>query len=126
MPKRNKTPAVSRTLSQKLAMYLLYTEVGVVFFLSLTVYGLDILSAAWAFGGGAVLAALMILAARYSYTGWGNILGWTLQLALLATGFLNELMFVVGIIFILLWLYTMVKAKQIEREVLQRERNTHE
>src|SRR5690606_37676213 len=103
------------TLSQKLAKYLLYTEVGVVFFLTLTLYGLGTLEPLWAFGGGATFAVLLIVAARFTYQRWGMGLAWALQLVLVASGLLNEMMFIVGLIFLAMWIYTMVKARQIER-----------
>lgn len=109
------------TLSQKLAQYLLYTEVGVVFFLTLTLYGLGTLEPLWAFGGGTVCAIALIVAARFTHQRWGMILAWALQFVLVASGFLNEMMFIVGIIFLVMWTYTMVKAKQIEDSAPQSE-----
>ena len=109
------------TLSQKLAQYLLYTEVGVVFFLTLVLYGLGTLEPLWAFGGGAVFVLLLILAARLISRPWGMWLAWALQFVLVAAGFLNEMMFIVGLIFLAMWVYTMVKAKQIEQNAPQPE-----
>src|SRR5690554_5363718 len=114
----NKLPL---TLSQKLAKYLLYTEVGVVFFLTLTLYGLGTLEPLWAFGGGAAFVVLLILATRFIHQRWGMILAWILQVMLIAVGFLNEMMFIVGLIFFAMWVYTMVKAKEIENRAPSQE-----
>lgn len=103
-----------RSLSQKLAMYLLYTESGVIFFLTIVVFGMKILTPAWAFGGGAVLFVLFIVAGRMTNTRAGMWVGWALQVGLVLLGFVKTEMFFIGALFALMWIYTLVKARQIE------------
>lgn len=105
---------VEKSLSAKLAMYLLYTESGVIFFLTMVIFGLKILPAAWAFSLGAVIFLIFLFVGRITHTKFGMWAGWALQLGLILLGFVMTEMFIIGIIFALIWVYTIVKARQLE------------
>ena len=53
---------------------------------------------------------------------WAYVLGWALQVLILASGFLNPAMFVVGAIFGGMWAYCMVVGARIDRERRRRRR----
>jgi hypothetical protein len=53
-------------------------------------------------------------------------LGWILQLVLIFTGFIEPMMFVVGILFAVAWWYGIRTGIRIDREAAQREREQAE
>jgi hypothetical protein len=69
-------------------------------------------AAAAAFGGGA--AVLAILAAGLLRSRVGYILGWAVQLAGLALGFLTSTMFIVGALFAAVWVLSFVLGKRLD------------
>ena len=69
-------------------------------------------AAAAAFGGGAALLALVAAGLLRSRVGY--ILGWFAQLAGLALGFLTTTMFVVGALFVAVWVMSFVMGKRLD------------
>ena len=68
--------------------------------------------AAAGFGGGAALLALLaagLLRSRVGYT-----LGWVAQLAGLALGFLTTTMFIVGALFVAVWVMSFLMGKRLD------------
>lgn len=100
-------------LRNKVAAALLSVEAFVFVFLALVSYGLKILDPLWAFGGGVLFTGLFLFASRVVKYRWGYILGWVLQLSLIAMGFLISEMFIIGLVFAALWVFSMTKASQL-------------
>ena len=61
-----------------------------------------------------VLAALLVVAAAVQRRSWGLLVGTALQVPLLLTGLMNSVMWFLGGIFVLIWLYLL----QVRRELL--------
>jgi hypothetical protein len=61
-----------------------------------------------------VLAVVLVLASGVQRRSWGLVAGTVLQVPLLATGFLNSVMWFVAGAFVLIWLYLL----QIRKELL--------
>ncbi|MGY1642024.1 DUF4233 domain-containing protein [Geodermatophilus sp. SYSU D00703] len=61
-----------------------------------------------------VLAVVLVLASGVQRRRWGLVAGTVLQVPLLATGFLNSVMWFVAGAFVLIWLYLL----QIRKELL--------
>jgi len=62
------------------------------------------------------LAVLCLVAAGSLRSEWGYALGWLLQVAAIALGFLIGLMFFLGGVFALLWATAYLLGRKIERE----------
>jgi hypothetical protein len=91
-------------------------EAFLIFFVTLVVYGLDTLEPATAFGGGAALIVLLAITARLVRHPVGVALGWVLQVVILALGLLVPLMFVIGALFVALWIYCFVRGRALDRD----------
>ena len=61
-----------------------------------------------------VLAVVLVLAGGVQRRPWGVVVGTALQVPLLLTGLLNDAMWFVGGIFVLIWLYLL----QVRKELL--------
>ncbi len=110
-------PGVSkprRTLTESLLSIVLVLEAMLVFFVTLTVFGLKALEPTPAFIGGAVLIVALILTSRTLRFRWGVWLGWGMQGVLLATGILIPVMYFIAAGFVAIWIYCFVKGKQID------------
>jgi len=105
-----------RSTSESLLSIVLVLEAMLVFFVSLTVFGLAVLPAPIALGGGAVLIVILLMAGRLLRYPWGIWVGWVLQAVLIATGMLLPVMYVVGAVFVGIWVYCFVKGRQIDRQ----------
>jgi hypothetical protein len=105
-----------RSVTEMLLSIVLALEAILVFFVTLVVYGLKALEPGLAFGGGALLIlALFVTSALLRYP-WGIWLGWVLQAALLATGFLVPLMFFIAACFLAIWIFCFVRGRQIDHQ----------
>jgi Protein of unknown function (DUF4233) len=104
-----------RSLTESLLTIVLGLEAVLVFFITLTVYGLHALPPAEAFGGGAVLVVVLALATRIVRYRWGVWVGWVLQAALLATGILLPALYIAAGFFVAMWIFCFVRARQIDR-----------
>jgi Protein of unknown function (DUF4233) len=104
-----------RSLTESLLSIVLTLEAVLVFFIALTVYGLHALSPALAFGGGASLAVILLLATRAMRYSWGVWIGWVLQLVLIATGLLLPALYIAAFFFIAMWIYCFVRGRQVDR-----------
>jgi len=113
-----------RSARESLLSIALGLEAIVVFFLTLTAFGLKAVPAPVAFGaGGALLVALVIAAWLQRYR-WAHWIGWVLQVVLIATGIVLPPMFVIGAGFAALWTFCYVKSRQIEQRDPQSEEET--
>ncbi len=103
-----------RTATESLLSIVLGLEAALLFFVTVTVFGLRLLPAGAAFGGGAALFVVFVFAAWAVRFRWGVWLGWLLQAALIALGFLTPLMFFIGAGFAALWVYCFVTARRLD------------
>lgn len=103
-----------RSASESLLSIVLGLEAFVVFFIALTVYGLRSLLPAVAFGGGAALILVFIVTAYLVRYRWGVWLGWLLQVALVALGFITPVLFVVGALFVAIWVYCFITGRRLD------------
>ena len=108
-------PRRERGAMESLLQITYLLEVFVIFFASLVAFGLKVVPW-WAVALGAlglvVLLAVAALGARYP---WGYLVGALAQLALVATGILVSLMFVVGTVFVGIFLFCLFKGQQLDR-----------
>lgn len=104
-----------RSTTESLLSIVLMLEAFLVFFAALTAFGTDLLPAPVALGGGAAFIVLLALDGRLVRYDWGVWLGWVLQGALIALGFLLPLMFIIGAGFLALWIYCFVRGRSIDR-----------
>jgi Protein of unknown function (DUF4233) len=107
-----------RSITESLLSITLVLEFVMLFFVTLTVFGLKSLEPAlpaWAALplGGAFMVVVLIATQLQRYR-WGVWFGWLIQVAILALGFVTPMIFVVGAIFVALWIFCFVKARQLE------------
>ena len=105
-----------RSVTEMLLSIVLALEAILVFFVTLVVYGLKALDPAVAFGGGAALIVVLLIAGRLLRHPWGIWLAWALQVVLLATGILIPLMYFISGCFLAIFLYCFVKGRQVDRQ----------
>jgi hypothetical protein len=108
-----------RTVTESLLSIVLLLEAFVIFFASLTLFGLKVLEPAlpaWAalVAGGVAILVFLATTAVLRYP-WGVVIGWVLQGVLVALGILAPLMFVIGGVFALLWTYCFIRGRRIDR-----------
>jgi hypothetical protein len=104
-----------RTLRESLGSIVLAFELVIVFLGALVLFGLGALPPAIALGGGATIIVVMILAIATLRWPIGVVLGWIVQLTVVAAGFLVPAFFIVGAIFTAMWTYCMIAAARIDR-----------
>ena len=104
-----------RSLRELLGSIVLGFELLVVFLGALVLFGLHSLPAAVALGGGAALIVLTIVAIGLLRNTAGVVLGWVIQLIVVAAGLLVPAFFIVGAIFTAMWAYCMIAAARIDR-----------
>jgi hypothetical protein len=114
--------AEPRSLQHSLAAVVLGVEVIVVFLAALVIWGLargaqDGPLPAWVAlaAGGTIIVGLIATIGLLRYR-WAYTLGWALQVLILASGFLNPAMFVVGALFGGMWWYAMVAGSRLDRQ----------
>ena len=72
-------------------------------------------SAAWAWSLGGMLVVLLVLATRTMGRPSGPIVGWVLQVLVLATAVVVPVMLVVGGIFAVLWFFAVRNGQRVDR-----------
>jgi Protein of unknown function (DUF4233) len=112
---KGRKPRRQRSLTESLLSIVLGLEAVLVFFVTLTVYGLHALPPLEAFGGGAALVILLALATRLVRYSWGVWVGWVLQAVLLATGIVLPALYIAAALFVAMWIFCFVRARQIDR-----------
>ena len=115
----SRRPRRTRTVTESLLSIVLVLEAFVLFFASLTFFGLNVLEPAlpaWAALplGGAAILVLLVTTALLRYP-WGIAIGWVLQAALIALGILSPFMYLIGGGFALLWIYCFTRGRRIDR-----------
>ncbi len=109
------TPA-PRSVKRTLATIVLGFEVIVVALAALVIFGLQALPPGLALGGGAVLGLAMVAVLALLRYEWAYVVGWILQLIMVAAGFLNPAMFFVGGMFAAMWAYCMIAGSRIDNQ----------
>jgi hypothetical protein len=110
----NRRPRRVRSATESLLSIVLGLEAALMFFVTVTAFGLRVVPAPVAFGGGSAFFVLFLIAAwlvRYPAGVW---LGWLLQAALIATGVVMVLMYFVGAGFTALWVYCFVTGRRLD------------
>ena len=105
-----------RSVKRSLASIVLGFETIVVFLAALVVFGLGTLPWALALGGGAALCLALIAVIGLLRFKWAYLIGWILQAIIVATGFLNPVMFFVGALFAAMWTYCMISGTRIDHQ----------
>ncbi|GAB3284918.1 hypothetical protein GCM10027449_29380 [Sinomonas notoginsengisoli] len=118
-------PRKRRSIKVMFASVLLLTEAFVVFFATLVLFGLRgrDLGVGTVLGGGLGLVAVFVLACAIVSRSWGMWVGWVLQLALVALGFLEPMMFVVGAALLVTWFFAIRAGVRLDHENAQRDRD---
>lgn len=121
-------PKKRRSTKVMFASTVLVLEGFVAFFATLAVFGLrrDDFPPAVILSVGIGLSLVLVLTCAVLSKPWGVALGWILQLVLIFTGFIEPMMFVVGILFAVAWWYGIRTGIRIDREAAQREREQAE
>lgn len=117
-------PKKRRSTKILFASTVLLLEAFVVFFATLAVFGLrrDEISPALILTSGLLLSVVLVLTCAVLTKKWGIGLGWILQLVIIAGGFLEPTMFLVGVAFALTWLYGIRQGRRVDRENKERDR----
>lgn len=97
----------------------LFLEAFVALFLGLALFGLNGKNPVFLIAA-VVLAVLLIATCSVIGKKWGPAVGWILQLVLIAGGFWEPAMFVVGVLFAIAWWYALRTGGRIDRENTQR------
>lgn len=105
-----------RTTTESLLSIVLLLEAILLFFVTLVLFGLKTLTPAVAFGGGA--AAVVVILVTIGLLRWsvGVVLGFVIQLGLIAIGLLTPVMYVVGAGFAAFFVWCFVRGRQIDRK----------
>ncbi|MCC9177399.1 DUF4233 domain-containing protein [Arthrobacter sp. zg-Y750] len=117
-------PKKRRSVKVMFASTVLTLEAFVVLFGTLAVFGLHrgTLSPVLLLGGGILLAAALVGTCAVLSKPAGPLIGWILQLVIIATGFLEPTMFFVGVLFALTWWYGLRAGMRLDRENRERDR----
>ena len=109
------TPKKPRSTRLMFASVVLFLEAFVAIFLGLGLFGVHGKNPVYLIVAG-ILAVLLIAACGVIRKSWGPAFGWILQLALIAGGFWESSMFVVGGLFAVAWWYALYAGARIDRE----------
>lgn len=112
-----------RSLRRTLASMVLGFEILIVFLAALVIWGLaPTENGTWGLppwvalvAGGALIVLLVLTIGLLRYR-WGYVVGWVLQVLIIAAGFLNPAMFFVGALFGGMWWYCMIVGARLDRD----------
>lgn len=104
-----------RSVTATLAAMLLASELVIVLLAALALFGLGDLPPAAALGGGGAVLLLIVVAAALSRRRVGIVLGWVVQVVLVAAIVVSIPVGVVGLIFAAIWTYSMIVGARIDR-----------
>ena len=103
-----------RSASESLLSITLMLEGFLIFFVTLAAFALDVVTPLQALIGGLVFILLLAFTGRAVRYPAGRIVGWVLQFAIIATGILLPLMYVIGAGFLALWAFCFVKGRTLD------------
>ncbi|RAN79741.1 hypothetical protein B5P43_13280 [Bacillus sp. SRB_336] len=118
-------PKKLRSTKTMFASTVLVLEAFVALFLGLALFGVHGKNPVYLVAA-VVLAVLMVAACAFMGKKWGPAFGWILQLLLIAGGFWEPSMFVVGVLFAIAWWYGLRTGGRIDRENRARARQQSE
>lgn len=98
-----------------LASIVLATQFVVVILAALVLFGLRVVPVGVALGGGAALLVVIAIAAAAANRPLGIVLGWFVQVVMIAAGLLEPTVGIVGLIFLAIWVYCMIVGGRIDR-----------
>lgn len=104
------------TMTARLAAMTLALESLVVFFATLAGSRLSSVEPTIVWGGGTGLALGCLLAAAAARHRGGLVAGWLVQVLVLGTGVLVPAMFVLGAIFVAMWVWLLLVGRRIDRD----------
>lgn len=116
---RPNMPKKQRSTKMMFTSTVLFLEAFVALFLGLALFGLNGKNPVFLIAA-VVLAVLLIATCGVIGKKWGPAAGWILQLVLIAGGFWEPAMFVVGVLFAIAWWYALRTGGRIDRENTQR------
>lgn len=118
MPKKRRSIRVMFTST------VLGLEAFVAFFATLVIFGLrsSDIPPAVTLTAGITLSVVLVLSCALMVKPWGVLLGWILQLVLICLGFIEPMMFLVGILFAIAWWYAVRTGRRLDREIAERDR----
>jgi hypothetical protein len=121
-------PKKRRSTKVMFASTVLLLEAFVAFFATLAVFGVrrSEMSPVLILAVGIGLSVVLVLACAFLSKPWGVALGWILQLVLIFAGFVEPMMFLVGVLFGLAWWYGIRTGIRIDAEAAQRAREQAE
>jgi hypothetical protein len=105
-----------RGVTEQLGSSLLAFEVIVVFLVALALFGLEALPPVVALGGGAVFVLAFVAGVYFLRKPWGRWYVLGLQIALTLLGFFEVTVFIVGALFLAVWVFCMLRGGKIDAE----------
>ncbi len=116
-------PKKRRSVKVLFGSTVLLLEAFAVLFGTLVSFGLhrDEYPTALLLAGGGLLSAALIGACAFLSRPVGIKVGWFLQVLIVATGFVEPMMFVVGVLFGAAWWYAMSTGSRLDRENKERD-----
>ena len=114
-PSSDSSGSRPKSTQRALSSIVLAFESFVVFFATLAAFGLEVAPAeqVWSIGLGLAFACILAPAVLRGPIGYG--FGWLLQLAILSTGFWLWGMWLIGVIFLGLWIWAQVIGSTLDR-----------
>lgn len=112
-------PRRRRGARESLLSIVLLLEAIVMFFVILVAFGLRVLPLGVIFGSGAALIVLMLVVGRLLRHPAALWVGWALQAVLVLLGLLINVMYVIGVLFLALWIYCFVVGRRLDRRNAQ-------
>jgi Protein of unknown function (DUF4233) len=111
-------PKKRRSIKVTFTSMVLTLEAFVMFFATLVAFGLhkDRIPQPVVLAVGIALSLLLVLDCALLRKPVGYAVGWILQLVIIATGFVEPMMFVVGVLFALSWWYAVRTGARLDRE----------
>lgn len=107
----------ARSTQASLGQIILGFEMVVMGLAALVAMGLSAVAAPVALiGGGALVLFIIVTIALLGRYKWAFALGWVVQVAIVASGFVLQMMFILGIVFTAMWTYGMVKGAQLDAQ----------
>lgn len=116
-------PKKRRSIKVTFCSMVLTLEAFVVFFATLVAFGLhkDRFPQPVVLGVGLALSLLLVLNCALLRRPAGYAIGWILQLVIIAMGFVEPMMFIVGLMFALSWWYGVRTGIRLDRENAERD-----